>query len=547
MTLSIDWGTRVITVPEADLMLVQSSPTTIYKLNLNTFRLWLKDIEDSEEGMPHPDTHRHNTEVLLGGVTYARIIEMINGYTVTFENGQYAVNLVGANSNVGDVVNVNQVSVRSSNSAGLISTPVIEYASFDGAVTVDVVNGVSGTLYPTGTPRQPVDNWSDALLIATYRGFTKFYVRGDATIDSGLDFRNMIFIGESLIKTTLTIDSAAQVENAEFYEAHITGTLDGNAHLFSCRVSDITYVYGVIERCLLEAATITLGGSEPALILNCWSGNEDVGSGGLQYPTIDCGGTGQAVVIRNHNGYIKLTNKTGADHVCIDLNSGIVNLDSTVTGGVIDLRGVGSLIDNSNGATVNRDHLVCNDTIADAVWREIITGATHNTANSAGKRLLQLGDVIDGSVNDVGATTTEFDTTVTGYDDNHFADQSIRFTSGNLQGQVKPIKSYVGSTGHFVLDEALTQAPADGDDFDLVPVHAHPISQIVESILGGAVEGSLTLEQATRLMLSVLTGKSSGGGTTTVTFRDIADSKNRIVATVDDNGNRTAIGTRDGT
>jgi hypothetical protein len=53
-------------------------------------------------------------------VVLAMVIEIINGYTVTFEDGQYAVNLVGANSNVGDKVNLNDVSVRSANSAGLI-------------------------------------------------------------------------------------------------------------------------------------------------------------------------------------------------------------------------------------------------------------------------------------------------------------------------------------------------------------------------------------------------------------------------------------------
>jgi hypothetical protein len=93
----------------------------IYTLDLNYFRLALKSLEDSPEGMMFPDTHRHNTVVTLGGVEYARLVEIINGYTVEFEDGQYAVNLVGANSNVGDKVVVNQVSVRSANSAGLVS------------------------------------------------------------------------------------------------------------------------------------------------------------------------------------------------------------------------------------------------------------------------------------------------------------------------------------------------------------------------------------------------------------------------------------------
>ena len=134
MAISIDWGTRIVYVPKADTTLVQATPTEIRELNLNTFRLALKALEDNEQGITYPDTHTHNTEVILGGITYARVIAMINDYTVTFEDGYYAVNLIGANSNVGDVVNVNSVSVRSSNSAGLISSAAIEYSSFNGGV-----------------------------------------------------------------------------------------------------------------------------------------------------------------------------------------------------------------------------------------------------------------------------------------------------------------------------------------------------------------------------------------------------------------------------
>ena len=68
----------------------------------------------------------------------------------------------------------------------------------------------------------------------------------------------------------------------------------------------------------------------------------------------------------------------------------------------------------------------------------------------------------------------------------------------------------------------------------------------VDEILDEVVEGTLTLRQAIRLLLAGMAGKSTGGGTTTLTFRDVADLKARITATVDANGNRTAI-TRDGT
>jgi hypothetical protein len=117
MAISVNWYTKVISVPQADLTLISGS---LYELDVDWFRLQLKNLEDDPTGMSYPDTHRHNTEVTLGGVTLARTVEIINEYTVTFEDGQYAVRLVGANNNIADVMNVNQVSLRSNNSAGLI-------------------------------------------------------------------------------------------------------------------------------------------------------------------------------------------------------------------------------------------------------------------------------------------------------------------------------------------------------------------------------------------------------------------------------------------
>lgn len=118
MAITIYWPTKVINVPQADLTLLSGS---LYELNLNTFRLALKDLEDDDAGRVFERTHKHNTEVTVSGFTLGRVVEIINGYTVTFEDGQYAVNLVGANSNVADVTNVNQVSVRPFNAAGLIT------------------------------------------------------------------------------------------------------------------------------------------------------------------------------------------------------------------------------------------------------------------------------------------------------------------------------------------------------------------------------------------------------------------------------------------
>ncbi len=121
MPISIIWGTKVIEVPQSYLTNITG---TLYELDTEQFRLDLKNLEDDEEGMPFPDTHNHNTEVTVAGITYARVIEIINGYSITFEDGQYSVRLAGSNNNFFDVengiLNQNQVQVIPGNSAGLI-------------------------------------------------------------------------------------------------------------------------------------------------------------------------------------------------------------------------------------------------------------------------------------------------------------------------------------------------------------------------------------------------------------------------------------------
>lgn len=59
--------------------------------------------------------------------------------------------------------------------------------------------------------------------------------------------------------------------------------------------------------------------------------------------------------------------------------------------------------------------------------------------------------------------------------------------------------------------------------------------------LSTTVEGAYDVGEFLRIMLSALANIVSGGGTTTISFRDIGDTKDRIVATVDSSGNRSAV------
>jgi hypothetical protein len=121
MTISVNWATKIITVQQADCVFISAG---LYSLDVNAFRLALKNLEDDVDGMAFADTHTHNTEVTISGVTLARVFQIINGYTITFQDTgtPYTVKCTGANHNIGDVKNVNQVSLVIGNSAGLIAT-----------------------------------------------------------------------------------------------------------------------------------------------------------------------------------------------------------------------------------------------------------------------------------------------------------------------------------------------------------------------------------------------------------------------------------------
>ena len=126
MAISIDYLTRIISILKADLVLIQSTPFEVYELDIDTFRLQLKDIEDNIGGISFVDTHFSSTAVTAEGATVARVFEIINGYTVTFEDGAYTVNLVGASTNIAEVTNLNQVQV-----CGVSSTALTQHGVFE--------------------------------------------------------------------------------------------------------------------------------------------------------------------------------------------------------------------------------------------------------------------------------------------------------------------------------------------------------------------------------------------------------------------------------
>jgi len=109
--------------------------------------------------------------------------------------------------------------------------------------------------------------------------------------------------------------------------------------------------------------------------------------------------------------------------------------------------------------------------------------------------------------------------------------------------------AYTAARAAYLDELAAANMPADLDAVLLdtgttIPaaIAALPTSAAVAgAVHDEVIEGVLTFRQITRIVLAALAGISTGGGTVNVAFRDVADTKDRIQATVTVNGNRTAI------
>jgi hypothetical protein len=204
---------------------------------------------------------------------------------------------------------------------------------------------------------------------------------------------------------------------------------------------------------------------------------------------------------------------------------------------------VGINLDNASGSLTNGTDITNIPTVAE-IRAEIDSNSTQLSAIVADTNELQTDDIpsslttIEGKIDNILADTNELQT------------DDIPGTLTTIEGKIDTIDGVVDSilvdTGTTLQGE-LDGIQADTEDLQTqIGTAGDGLTAIADLIWDEAMEGTETARQKMNLHSAVLLNKSSGGGTTTSTFRDAADGKNRISATTDANGNRTAVGTRDG-
>jgi hypothetical protein len=118
---------------------------------------------------------------------------------------------------------------------------------------------------------------------------------------------------------------------------------------------------------------------------------------------------------------------------------------------------------------------------------------------------------------------------------------SVGSVTGNVDGNVTgSVGSVVGAVGSVTgltaanLDVAVSTRAAPGDSMGLDPA-------AVDAIWDEILDSGYTGRQLVRGFASALMARLSGADVNAPVFRDLANTKNRITATTDASGNRTAV------
>lgn len=110
-----------------------------------------------------------------------------------------------------------------------------------------------------------------------------------------------------------------------------------------------------------------------------------------------------------------------------------------------------------------------------------------------------------------------------------------------VKAETAAILDDTGTSGVQIPDGEITAAKFGAGAIDAAALATDAVNELVAAVLAAVIEGTVTLKQSLQLSNAAAAGKLSGAATTTATLRNLADTIDRIVATVDADGNRTAL------
>jgi len=387
--------------------------------------------------------------------------------------------------------------------------------------------GNSGTEnYTNGTADNPCP-WADALVIAASLGLTNFRIlNGEiVTLTGACNQKSLIgeewnlalggqSISASYFKGASVSGIASAASRPTFEDCHFVGGTYPPMDAIQCgfnTTSGAPFVAAsagqyLFVDCFSQVAgsgtpyfTFSGTGGTTGVNIRSWSGgsNSTLDSNVTMSLEVLAGG-GQTITTGGGSAELRGVFRaativlSGSPTVQIAAVTGTITLSGAATSATVNIWGVHGVVTNtSTGSTVNIKG-VSQDTVADSVWDEVLTGSTHNIATSVGRRLRQLGASVILEVTVVSATSSTItfngDAATT---DGAYDPAAITIIDGTGVGQTRLILDYVGSTKTAYVDRDWKTVPTAGA---IAVITAHPGREHVnEGRAQGGTENTITL------------------------------------------------------
>jgi hypothetical protein len=313
---------------------------------------------------------------------------------------------------------------------------------------------------------------------------------GSVTIvPSGTNLSGYKVYGLNAFNSVLMPQEGANMDQTEIQEVYYTGWAGSQMVFRNCWIQNINNVNGVIFNSMV-AGDIYLGSGQPPALLGAWGDSEKYGTPHLHLGPCD------SLIVRGFRGDLKISDKQLDVPVSIDIN-GELTIDDTCAAGTITVGGVGR-------------------------WKNKDTYSGGST-------------IIDNFPTDVNIVRVS----------------GVPVTVQDLQGEAGNITTEgIWQYADRSLTDPVTVSGVQ--DANIIQVSGEPVNinsfssslttnQIADAVWDSVMDSGFSAEETMKIILASLAGKLSGAAGTTIRIRDVNDTKDRIVATVDSDGNRLSV------
>lgn len=200
-------------------------------------------------------------------------------------------------------------------------------------------------------------------------------------------------------------------------------------------------------------------------------------------------------------GVDDIWDETLAGHITADTTGLLLNdwqdagrLDAILDTIAADVVNIDGIVPSAAG-----DAMTLTAAAIDLIWDEVLTGATHNVASSAGRRLRQLetGLVLDsGTLDAATSNTADLETGVASTVDDFYNHNLLVITGLTGAGQVRVIVDYTGTGNIALVSPPWVTTPDATSTYDVIIGYAHAETTSKTAHVGLAqagATGSITL------------------------------------------------------